>query len=111
MILADIGMPGEDGYQLVRNLRSSARARLVPIIDRLILACEDFLHQSGIEAPLMVVRGDGALISAAQARLGWWIESRLAPRLYRRARYVAVSEATRRELVGLGVPAIVLELA
>jgi len=39
-----------------------------------------------------------------QARLGWWVESRLAPRLYRRARYVAVSEATRRELVGLGVP-------
>jgi glycosyltransferase involved in cell wall biosynthesis len=38
-----------------------------------------------------------------QARVGWWIESRLAPRLYRRARYVAVSEATRRELVGLGV--------
>jgi glycosyltransferase involved in cell wall biosynthesis len=38
-----------------------------------------------------------------QARVGWWIESRLAPRLYRRARYVAVSESTRRELVGLGV--------
>jgi glycosyltransferase involved in cell wall biosynthesis len=38
-----------------------------------------------------------------QARIGWWIESRLAPRLYRRARYVAVSEATRRELVTLGV--------
>ena len=43
------------------------------------------------------------VLPAAQARLGWWIESRLAPRLYRRARYVAVSEATRRELVGLGV--------
>jgi glycosyltransferase involved in cell wall biosynthesis len=39
-----------------------------------------------------------------QARLGWWVESRLAPRLHRRARYVAVSEATRRELAGLGVP-------
>ena len=38
-----------------------------------------------------------------QARVGWWVESRLAPRLHRRARYVAVSEATRRELVGLGV--------
>jgi glycosyltransferase involved in cell wall biosynthesis len=38
-----------------------------------------------------------------RARLGWWVESRLAPRLYRRARYVAVSEVTRRELVGLGV--------
>jgi glycosyltransferase involved in cell wall biosynthesis len=39
-----------------------------------------------------------------QARVGWWIESRLAPRVYRRARYVAVSEATRRELAALGVP-------
>jgi glycosyltransferase involved in cell wall biosynthesis len=38
-----------------------------------------------------------------QARVGWWVESRLAPRLYRQARYVAVSEATRQELVGLGV--------
>ena len=38
-----------------------------------------------------------------QARAGWWVESRLAPRLYRHARYVAVSEATRQELVGLGV--------
>jgi glycosyltransferase involved in cell wall biosynthesis len=38
-----------------------------------------------------------------RARAGWWIESRLAPRLNRHARYVAVSEATRRELVGLGV--------
>jgi glycosyltransferase involved in cell wall biosynthesis len=38
-----------------------------------------------------------------QARVGWWIESRLAPRLYRRARYVAVSDATRQELAGLGV--------
>ena len=37
-----------------------------------------------------------------RARAGWWVESRLAPRLYRRARYVAVSDAPRRELVGLG---------
>ena len=36
-------------------------------------------------------------------RVGWWIESRLAPRLYRKCQYVAVSEATREELVGLGV--------
>jgi glycosyltransferase involved in cell wall biosynthesis len=35
--------------------------------------------------------------------VGWWIESRLSPRLYRRSRYVAVSDATRRELVELGV--------
>ena len=36
-------------------------------------------------------------------RVGWWIERRLAPRLYRRCQYVAVSRATRQELVGLGV--------
>lgn len=36
-------------------------------------------------------------------RVGWWIESRLAPRLYRRRQYVAVSRATRAELRELGV--------
>jgi glycosyltransferase involved in cell wall biosynthesis len=38
-------------------------------------------------------------------RIGWWIESWLAPRVYRRCRYVTVSDATRRGLVGLGVAA------
>jgi glycosyltransferase involved in cell wall biosynthesis len=36
-------------------------------------------------------------------RLGWWVESRLAPKLYRHCPYITVSEATRRDLVGLGV--------
>ncbi|MGY1744378.1 glycosyltransferase family 4 protein [Blastococcus sp. SYSU D00695] len=36
-------------------------------------------------------------------RIGWWLESVVAPRLYRRARYVTVSDATRAELVELGV--------
>ena len=36
-------------------------------------------------------------------RVGWWIERRLAPVLYRRSQYVAVSHATRTELVTLGV--------
>ena len=37
------------------------------------------------------------------ARIGWWIESWLAPRVYRRCRYVTVSAATRDELAVLGV--------
>jgi glycosyltransferase involved in cell wall biosynthesis len=37
------------------------------------------------------------------ARLGWWIESRLAVRVYRGCRYVTVSGASRRELSTLGV--------
>ena len=39
------------------------------------------------------------------SRFGWWLESRLAPRVARRAPYVTVSEATRQELTGLGVDA------
>ena len=37
------------------------------------------------------------------ARIGWWIESWLAPRVYRKCRYVTVSAATRDELAVLGV--------
>lgn len=36
-------------------------------------------------------------------RIGWLIESRVSPRLYRRCQYVAVSQATRDELAALGV--------
>jgi glycosyltransferase involved in cell wall biosynthesis len=35
--------------------------------------------------------------------LGWLVESRVAPRLYRRSRYVTVSECTRAELAGQGI--------
>jgi glycosyltransferase involved in cell wall biosynthesis len=37
------------------------------------------------------------------ARFGWWVESWLAPRVFRGCQYVAVSESTRRELTALGV--------
>lgn len=52
-----------------RALTTLLNARLVPVIDRLIDACQGFLARRGIAAPMMVVRGDGALISAAEARL------------------------------------------
>jgi N-methylhydantoinase A/oxoprolinase/acetone carboxylase beta subunit len=52
-----------------RALTTLLNARLVSIIDRLIGSCEGFLAARQISAPLMVVRGDGALISASQARL------------------------------------------
>ncbi len=38
-----------------------------------------------------------------RARLGWWLESVVAPRVYRRHQYLTVSEATRLELAVLGV--------
>jgi glycosyltransferase involved in cell wall biosynthesis len=36
-------------------------------------------------------------------RIGWWIESRLAPWLFRKCRYVTVSEITKGELADLGI--------
>src|SRR5690606_37071265 len=52
-----------------RALTTLLNARLIAMIDRLVAATEGFLTARGIAAPLMVVRGDGALVSAAFARL------------------------------------------
>ena len=51
-----------------RALTAVLNARLIGMIDRLVSACEGHLAAIGIAAPLMVVRGDGALISAAMVR-------------------------------------------
>lgn len=39
------------------------------------------------------------------ARLGWWLESWVAPHVNRGLSYIAVSALTKDELVGLGIPA------
>ncbi|MEX3313987.1 hydantoinase/oxoprolinase N-terminal domain-containing protein [Sulfitobacter sp. PS-8MA] len=51
-----------------RALTALLNARLIGMIDRLIGRAEDRLREMGIDAPMMVVRGDGALMSSAQAR-------------------------------------------
>ena len=51
-----------------RALTAVLNARLIGMIARLIDACEGHLARLGITAPLMVVRGDGALVPAALAR-------------------------------------------
>ena len=51
-----------------RALTAVLNARLIGMLDRLVTACERHLTRIGISAPLMVVRGDGALISAAMVR-------------------------------------------
>lgn len=69
------GRPVTCSHELSANLNGPKRAltavlnaRLIGMIDRLVAACERHLAAVGIEAPLMVVRGDGALISAAMVR-------------------------------------------
>lgn len=39
-----------------------------------------------------------------RGRVGWYVESRLTPAAYRRRPHVTVSEASRRDLVTLGIP-------
>jgi N-methylhydantoinase A/oxoprolinase/acetone carboxylase beta subunit len=51
-----------------RAMTAVLNARLIGMIDRLIGRAEDILVTLGIDAPMMVVRGDGALISSGQAR-------------------------------------------
>ncbi|WP_282127770.1 hydantoinase/oxoprolinase family protein [Roseobacter litoralis] len=69
------GRPVSASHELSSKLNGPKRAmtallnaRLVGMIDRLIGRAEDMLRALGITAPMMVVRGDGALISAVQAR-------------------------------------------
>ncbi|MBI4259995.1 MAG: glycosyltransferase, partial [Actinobacteria bacterium] len=45
----------------------------------------------------------GMVFGPLTARIGWWLESRLAPRVYRRASYIAISQATRDGLAAIGV--------
>ncbi|RYG91442.1 hydantoinase/oxoprolinase family protein [Loktanella sp. IMCC34160] len=51
-----------------RALTAVLNARLIGLIARLIEACEAHLAKIGVDARLMVVRGDGALVSADLAR-------------------------------------------
>jgi N-methylhydantoinase A/oxoprolinase/acetone carboxylase beta subunit len=75
MIRAATGLPVTTSHELTSKLGGPRRAlttllnaRLISMIDRLVAATEGFLDRRGIAAPLMVVRGDGALVSAAFAR-------------------------------------------
>lgn len=75
MLRAGTSLPVTASHELTSKLGGPRRAlttllnaRLIGMIDRLIAATEGFLSSRGIAAPLMVVRGDGALVSAAFAR-------------------------------------------
>lgn len=75
LVMQITGRPVSASHQLSAKLNGPKRAitavlnaRLIGMIDRLIGRAEDTLADLGIDAPMMVVRGDGALISSAQAR-------------------------------------------
>ena len=70
------GLPVTCGHELSSRLDGPRRAmtcvlnaRLVPIIQRLLDAAERSFDALGVCAPMMVVRGDGALVGAEVARM------------------------------------------
>lgn len=75
-LVSDIaGRPVSASHQLSARLNGPKRAvtavlnaRLIGMIERLIGRAEQVLRDLGVTAPMMVVRGDGALMSADQAR-------------------------------------------
>lgn len=76
LIVRETGLPVTCSHELSSKLGGPRRAlttllnaRLVGMIGRLVGACETYLTNRNISAPLMVVRGDGALISASEARI------------------------------------------
>lgn len=75
LIRTQTGLPVTCSHELSAGLGGPRRAltavlnaRLIGLIDRLIAACEGHMAARGIGGRLMVVRGDGALVSAALAR-------------------------------------------
>lgn len=51
-----------------RALTALLNARLIPMLGALLSAARELLEEQGIQAPLMVVKGDGSLISDEMAR-------------------------------------------
>jgi N-methylhydantoinase A/oxoprolinase/acetone carboxylase beta subunit len=75
IIRARTHLPVTCSHELTSQLDGPRRAltcllnsRLIPLIDGLIGATARFLEERNIKAPVMVVRGDGALIAADVAR-------------------------------------------
>ncbi len=71
LIRAETGLPVTCAHELSSNLDAPRRAltallnaRLIPLIQDLILAVRGLMQGYGIAAPLMVVKGDGSLIDA-----------------------------------------------
>ncbi len=75
MILERTGLPVTCSHELSaklggpkRALTSVLNARLIGLLHRLITSAEELLKERSISAPLMVVRGDGALVSSEFAK-------------------------------------------
>jgi len=75
-LLGQFDKPVSCGYELSsaldaprRALTAVLNARLIPLINNLLKATAGMLEERGIDAPLMVVKGDGSLVSQSVATI------------------------------------------
>ena len=76
IVQLQVNVPITCSHELTNRLNAPRRAvtcvlnaRLIPLIDRLITAVTGILAEQAINAPLMIVQGDGSLVSVDVARL------------------------------------------
>lgn len=89
-LLSPTGRRQDAVVEVINGLPFGARL----VRRRGLVAIVHHLHQRQWE---MIYPGLGG-------RIGWFVESRVTPRLYRDVPHVTVSQASRRDLVGLGLP-------
>lgn len=70
-----LGIPVVCAHQLTtslgfdhRTITAVLNGRLIPVIDELLAATAETIKQHGIDAPMMVVKGDGTLMTEKTAR-------------------------------------------
>lgn len=71
-----LGVPVVCGYELSSGLGFNERtitcvmnARLIPVIEELLQSVNKVMAEFGIDAPLMIVKGDGSVMSEEMARI------------------------------------------
>jgi glycosyltransferase involved in cell wall biosynthesis len=109
-----------DGFRILRRggrltVYLHGLAYLLSRAGRRTDAVVDVINGLPFAAPLVRRRGLVALVHHLHreqwriiypgmgGRVGWFVESRVVPRLYRRVPFVTVSEASRRDLTALGL--------
>lgn len=126
--------PGAARHQMrdgMRVLRTGGRLTVYPRVLAMLLAARlgrgrlagyrpdvvvdtqngvPFFAHTVVDAPTIVLvhhchREQWPVAGPLLARLGWWVESVLSPRIHRRNRYLTVSAPSADELVALGVAA------
>ena len=70
----------------------------VPFFARLVAGCPVLVLVHHVHREQWHV-----VFGRALATVGWWLESKVSPRIHSGCQYVAVSDVTRRELIDLGV--------